>query len=393
MKKLHVLFLSVVVILSLLAGCNSTNTSGEQSSNSSNSNDTGSSGDKGDTITIGAVLPLSGNGATYGELFKSGAELAVEEINNSGGIDGKKLVIDYQDGRGEPKTSVQAAQTLAAKDYPAVLSSYTGATLAILPIAERNQMVVFNGGGQGDNLAGASPNLFNTIPLLGLEVDVLARYIGEEKPDLKKAYVIYVDDDSGRSGLEKFKEEFAKYGGEVIGSSSHKLGETNFRAILTKAKAAEPDLIYIASHGQDAKLTIDQARELGIDKQIINTSWTIIPEIVEDPNAQGVIHTSLAFNPNEEWLNKFKEKYGTDQVSSYVANYYDAVKIFAEAYLYAKEKGYGTDGDAVAKAINEIKEFKSANGSITLNEDGTSIRQVDISIIEDNKSKVIKEYK
>jgi branched-chain amino acid transport system substrate-binding protein len=398
MKKRLSMVFYLLLALFVVVGCSSTGSSSgsstETNSDSETSNNTtaNSGGSSEDTLTIGAILPLTGSGAAYGEMFKKGIELAVEEINANGGIDGKQLAVDYQDGRAEPKASVQAAQTLAAKDYPAIISAYTGVTLAVLPIAERNNMVVFNGGGQGDSLAGASPNLFNTIPLLGLEVEVLARYIGEEMKDSKKAFVIHVDDDSGRSGLEEFKKDFSKYGGEIVGSGSHNLGETNYRPILIKAKAANPDLIYIASHGQDAKLAIDQARQLGIKAQIVNTSWTIIPKIVSDPDAQGVVHTSLAFNPDKEWLDKFEKKYGTREVSSYVANYYDAIKIFKEAYEYAKEKGYGTDGNAVVKAINELKEFKSANGTITFREDGTSVRQVDISIIKDKKSQVIKTY-
>lgn len=383
-KRIRVLLFSIVLIMGVfLAAC------------SSSSSTKGSEGGEKDTktIEIGAIFPLTGAGASYGEMYKQGVDLAVEEINTAGGINGKQLSVIYEDGRAEPKTSVQAMQTLAAKDTPLILSAYTGATLSILPTAERNKITVINGGGQGDELAGASPYLFNTIPLLGLEVEVLTKYLSEELPDLKNAYIIHVDDDSGRSGLDKFTEEFTKNGGNVIGSGSHKFGETNFRAILTKVKASKPDLLYIASHGQDAKLILDQANELGIDAQIVNSSWTIIPEVVKNPNGQGIIHTSIAFNPEKEWLNKYKEKYGTDQVSSYVSNYYDAVKIFAEAYEYAGEKGYGEDGEAISKAISEIKEFKSANGTISFNDDGTSIRQIDVSEIKDNQSVLIKSYK
>ncbi|WP_077211670.1 ABC transporter substrate-binding protein [Bacillus dakarensis] len=386
-NKVRLLMFSFILFLGILSGCSSSSSSTGDNEGSDGSNST-----NGDTIAIGAIFPLTGAGATYGEMYKQGVDLAIEEINAAGGVNGKPLSVIYEDGRAEPKTSVQAIQTLAAKDIPFVLSAYTGVTLGILPTAERNKITVINGGGQGDELAGASPFLFNTIPLLGLEVEVLVKYLTEEKPELKNAYVIHVDDDSGRSGLNKFTEEFAKNGGEILGSGSHKFGETNFRAILTKAKASNPDLLYIASHGQDAKLVIDQAKELGIQSQIVNTSWTVIPEIVTNPNGQGIIHTSIAFNPAEEWLAKYKEKYGTDQVSSYVSNYYDAVKIFAQAYEYAIENGLGEDGEAIANAIKEIKEFESANGIITFNDDGTSIRQIDVSEIVDNQSNLIKSY-
>ena len=98
-------------------------------------------------------------------MYKQGISTLLLEMNTAGGMNGKQLSVIYEDGRAEPKTSVQAMQTLAAKDTPLILSAYTGATLSILPTAERNQVTVINGGGQGDELAGASPYLFNTIPL------------------------------------------------------------------------------------------------------------------------------------------------------------------------------------------------------------------------------------
>jgi branched-chain amino acid transport system substrate-binding protein len=404
MKRISV-FVCLALVMTAVMGCASSsvnnssesnqNTQANNTANTQPSNTQPSETEKStlsdEEIVIGAVFPLTGNGASYGKLFKQGSDLAMEDINNAGGINGKKLRIDYQDGRGEPKASVLAAQDLAAKGYPAVLASYTGATLAILPIAERSNMAVFNGGGQGEALAGASPNLFNTIPLLSLELDVLAKYIGEDTP-FKTAYTIHVDDDSGRYGLTKFEEEFAKYGGRVLGSGSHKLGETNFRNILIKSKSSNPELLYISSHGQDAKLIIDQAREVGIKVQIINTSWTIIPEIISSPQAQGIIHTSLAFDPDKEWLDRFTEKFGTDQVSTYIANYYDAVMVFAKAYEHAVEKGYGTDGEAIVKAVNELKSFDSVNGKLIFNDDGTSVRDVNVSEIKENKSQLIKSY-
>jgi branched-chain amino acid transport system substrate-binding protein len=401
MKRFVTLFFSLTMVLALISACSNASSQGnaknsgvnnaQQTSNKDSSTPDKKSGNN-ETITIGGIFPLTGSGAQYGEWYKQGAELAIEDINNAGGIKGKKLVGEYQDGRAEPKASVLAAQDLSAKGITAILSAYTGVTLAVLPIAERNNIVVFNGGGQGDALAGASPHLFNTIPLLGLEVEALVKYLREEKKDLKTAYVVYVDDDSGRTGLKIFKEQFEKLGGKVVESGSHKAGETNFRSILIKAKASNPDLIYIAAHGNDAKLTIDQIRELGIKSQIVNTSWTIIPDILNSASAQGIIHTALKFNPDKAWVDRYKQKYGTDQVSSYVANFYDAVMVYKKAYEYAVDKGYGTDGKALIKAIKEIKSFESANGKLEFKDDGTSIRDVNIAVIKDKTSQVVKSY-
>lgn len=393
-KKSGFLMLVFLLVIGVMAACSSSSSSEEgntDESTDSGSEEASSENNDSDSITIGAIFPLTGPGAPYADIFKQGTEFALEEINASGGVDGKQLEIDYIDGQADPKVSATAMQDVAAKGYSFALSSYTGGTLSVLPIAERNDIAVINGGGQGIELAGASPNLFNTIPLIDLEIKVLAQYLGEET-DLKTAYTVYVDDDSGRPALDVFTEEFAKYGGEVVGSGSHAMGETNFRSILIDAKSKNPDILYIASHGQDAKIIVDQAKEIGLDAQIVNTSWTLIPEIIESPNGQGIITTSLAIDPSEEWMTKFEEKFGTTEVNSYVINYYDAVKVFKTAYEYAVENDYGTDGNAIIKAINEIKDFESDTGKLTFNEDGTSVRDVNIATIKDQKTEVIKSY-
>jgi branched-chain amino acid transport system substrate-binding protein len=390
-KRLSIIILSVVMLV-VLAACG-----GQQSGSTNTTEKKGDSmagaktKDSGDTLTIGAILPLTGPGAVTGESMKNGIDFAVEDINNAGGIKGKKLVIDYQDGKGDPKTSVLAAQNLTAKGYSFALTTYSSATLAILPVAERGKMTLVNGGAQSDELAGASPYLFNTIPLLSHEVDVLAKYAARDG-GMKTAFIIHNDEDSGKAGLDRFTEQFEKNGGKIVGNASHKVGETNFRSIILKAKNSKADAIYIASYDQDAKIIIDQIRELGLKQQILVTSWVIFEELLKSQNGQGIIYSQLALNPKKEWMDRFGKKYNTKLAQLFNVTYYDSVMVFKRAYEYAVDKGYGKDGDALRKAIAEIKKFDSVSGSIEFREDGTSVRPVNIAIIKDQKSQIIKEY-
>lgn len=400
--KRKIIPILVIVLLIILSACGNQQSSSNSSSNNSNSSNSNSNNeaekaddtgnkDDGDSITIGAILPLTGPGATTGENMKMGIDFAVEDINNAGGVNGKQLVVDYQDGKGDPKASVLAAQNLTAKGYSFALTTYSSATLAILPVAERGKMTLVNGGAQSDALAGASPYLFNTIPLLGHEVDVLAKYAAEEG-NIKTAFIIHNDEDAGHSGLEKFTEQFESNGGKVVGSATHRVGETNFRSIILKAKSSNADAIYIASYDQDAKMIIDQIRELGLKQQILVTSWVIFEDLIKSPNGQGIIYSQLALDPEKEWMDRFSKKYNTEMAQLFNVTYYDSVMVFKEAYEYAVEKGYGTDGDALKKAISEIKKFDSISGSIEFNDDGTSIRPVNIAVIKDQSTQIIKEY-
>ena len=140
---------------------------------------------QGAPIKIGAILPLTGSGASYGVWMKGGAEMAAEEINAAGGIAGRKLEVIYEDHAADASKAVNAMRRLVeVEKVPFSLTSYSAPTLAIQPIAVQNKVVIMNGGGQSDSLANKD-YLYNNIPVVSNEVGVIADWLASGGGDLE----------------------------------------------------------------------------------------------------------------------------------------------------------------------------------------------------------------
>ncbi|MDP2701940.1 MAG: ABC transporter substrate-binding protein, partial [Candidatus Rokubacteria bacterium] len=237
-------------------------------------------------VKIGAILPLTGSGASYGVWMKGGAEMATEEINAAGGIGGRKLEVIYEDHAADASKAVNGMRRLVeVEKVPFTLTSYSAPTLAIQPIGAQNKVVMMNGGGQSDNLANKE-YLYNNIPVVSNEVGVLADWLTKDKK-FKAAVVIVANDEAGRNAAKTFREKFTADGGRVLAEEQVALDGNDFRAQLAKLKAAGGDLLFISSYGRNVAIIADQARELGITLPMAATSWILIPEVFKSKGAEG----------------------------------------------------------------------------------------------------------
>lgn len=341
-------------------------------------------------IVVGALIPMTGQGASYGTLMSHGADIAIDEIARAGGVAGRKLTIRYEDHQAKPDVAVLALNSLVRRfSTPAVLTSYTSVTLAAAPIAARGNVAVLNAGGQGDVLAGASPNLFNVIPLNGLEAEVLAKYLAGER-GLKKAAVLYANDEGGRSALGAFKRFFEGAGGSVVASEASQLGSSDFRNQLTKLKSASPQVVVLATYGKDTAVIARQAKELALGVPIAQNSWSLLPEVFAEPASEGMIVTSIAVSPSQAFASEYRKRYGAEVQSAYPIAFYNAVKVVAVAAKQVLDRGGKLGGDTLRAAILEIRRFEGAGGPFTFRDNGTIAAPVNVGVIEGGKTKVLK---
>ena len=335
-------------------------------------------------IKVGAILPLTGSGASYGVWMKGGAEMAAEEINAGGGIGGRKLEIIYEDHAADASKAVNAMRRLVeVEKIPFTLTSYSAPTLAIQPIGAQNKVVMMNGGGQSDNLANKD-YLYNNIPVVSNEVGVIADWLAKEKK-FKSAVVILANDEAGRNAAKTFRERFAQNGGRVLAEEQVALDGNDFRAQLAKLKAQGGDLLFISSYGRNVAIIADQARELGISIPMAATSWVLIPEVMKAKGAEGMLVTKLPFNPDSPFANKFKEKYKTD-AGFFAVQYYSGTKIFAKAAEEAMKKAGGKlDGEGVKNAIESVKAFDTISGKLVFQPNHAALMDIEVGVIKGGK--------
>lgn len=342
-------------------------------------------------IVIGGLWATSGPSAAYGEWYSNGANLAVKEINDAGGLNGKtKIELKIKDTQAQADTAVTALQGLIGEDVRFVESAFSSQTLALMPIANQRKIPVMNGGAQSPLLAETGKFLFNDIPLIYKESQVLAKYLKDEAK-LGKAAVIHTSDDGGVAAFKSFKESYEGHGGQVVAVESGKYQGTDFRSQLTKLKESGADVLMIGAFGLDSNNIISQVREIGWDVQIANTSWVAIPDVLANPAAEGLIHTSIPFTPTPAFSAAYKAAYGKDATTGYIGNYYDGIKVWAAAYEKASAGGtVDPDGQAVMNALHEIKTFDSSYGSkLSFDDKGVADRPISISRISGGKSSIL----
>jgi branched-chain amino acid transport system substrate-binding protein len=339
-------------------------------------------------IKIGAILPLTGSGASIGVWMKGGTEIAAEEINAAGGIAGRKLDVIYEDHAADASRAVSAMRRLVdVEKVPFTLTSYSAPTLAIQPIGAQNKVVMMNGGGQSDNLANKD-YLYNNISVVSNEIGVLVDWLARDKK-LRSAVMIVANDEAGRNSAKTFRERFTAAGGRVLAEEQVALDATDARAQLAKLKARGGEVLYISSYGRNVAIIVDQARELGIRLPLAATSWVQAPEVLNAKGAEGMLTTRLPYDPNSPFAKKFKEKYGID-AGFFAVQYYNATKIFARVAEEALKKTGRLDGEGVKNAIESVRAFDTISGEVVFQPNHTALMDIQVGVLKHGNVEVEK---
>lgn len=338
-------------------------------------------------IKIGVITPLTGGSAKYGEDIKRGYDLAVEEINEKGGIKGRKIRLIYEDSEAQPQKAVSAALKLIERDkVVAILGALvSSATLAVAPIAEKNEVVLLSSASSSPKITKAGDYVFRN--------EISDRYGAKETARLffdigfKKITILYINNDFGIGFRDVVQETYEELGGVITRTETFEQDAKDFRTQLSKIKESNPEAVLIVSY-KEAILILRQMKELGIKKQILSTALFEDPEVVEKAGhmAEGTIYTYYGtFDPKSqdinitEFMNKFKEKYGVDP-EYYAPIGYDAVKILALAI----KKG-DLEPVRIKDALYKIINFPGLSGITTFDENGDVAKPVILKTVQHGK--------
>jgi branched-chain amino acid transport system substrate-binding protein len=311
-------------------------------------------------IQIGAISPFSGEGANYGKAARTGIDLAVDEINSQGGVQGKKLTVIYEDDKGNPKDGLSAFQKLASVDkVPAVLGPfYSGIVLACAPEANRQHVVLLTGSATSDNITEAGQYVFRTCPRNLEQARTIADF-AFNKLGLKTSFILYRNVDYGVTLREAFEKAFKQLGGTIMGIEAVPADATDVRAQLTKVQAAGPAFVFAAVHYPEGGAILRQSKELGISSLIIGTDGGYDPQLLKSAAnaADGSYWVTIgwgdpAANPAvKKFIDSYKARYG-EEPGVYSGLFYDAAQVLAKAISSIP----GTpDGPTIESALRKTK--------------------------------------
>lgn len=338
-------------------------------------------------IKIGYVGALTGNLSSYGIYIKNGIDLALEEINQAGGINGRKLEIIYEDTKSDTSEAVKSASKLINIDKVPIIigSESSNAVLAIAPLAEQAKVILFTPIASAADITKAGDFVFRNRESGALHGEKMAEF-AFNKLNIKNAAVISVNSDNGLSYQSGFVEKFEELGGKIVKVDNYQKGETDFRTILTKVKELNPQAIYIPGYAGDMAEIIKEAVELKIKTQFLASTGIEAKEffqIIKPPLGDNIIYTYPAFNPDDpaiaDYQNKFQKKYGFKS-EALTANSYDALKILALALKICGEKT-----TCIRDELYKIKDYPGVGGMTTFDKNGDVIKPIIFKTIKNGQ--------
>ncbi|MDO9402570.1 MAG: ABC transporter substrate-binding protein [Polaromonas sp.] len=310
-----------------------------------------------DVIKIANIVELSGGGATAGTNFKNGVELAVKEINASGGILGKKIQTTTTDTQSNPGVAKGLTQKAIDNDTFAIFGPvFSGSIMVSMAESRRAEVPNFTGGEAASITEQGNPYVFRTSFTQADAMPKVARYInGQAK--LKNIAIIYVNNDFGKGGLDAIKKALAKTDTKVATEISTESGQVDFSAAVLRAKQSNADGLFAYSNEEESARLLRELRKQGWNKPVIGETTLTGQKVIElaGEAANGAVaHVGLTVDAPQPAIRAFRAKF--EKEYKYVSDH-NGMKGYSGIYVLkaAIEKVGKLDRKAVAAALHGLK--------------------------------------
>ncbi|OCA82959.1 ABC transporter substrate-binding protein [Pseudobacillus wudalianchiensis] len=370
MKK-RILALLTVMMMLLLAAC------GGGDADSASGSDSGK--DSGGEIKIGSVIDASGSASPLGKGEEETIKMIVDELNEKGGIGGKKIKLISIDSKSDQNEAVLATKKLIEQEKVTAIigGTISGNSLAMIPLIEKAGIpyVSLAASKQVNNPDDKSPRKWTFKTAQGDDVVIpkLLEYL--EKQGLKKVAWLNVANSYGTSGHEEFAKLAGDHGVKAVIEEEFEATVNDAKSTLTRVKKAKPEAIIVWGTAQESAVVTKNIREIGMDVPVIESHGIGTKQFVElaGKAANGVVFPAgklLVLNeldnndPQKEKLTAFKEAYESkysNAASTFGGHAYDAIHILAEAI----EKG-GTDKEKIREALEQTDGFIGISGTFKM---------------------------
>jgi branched-chain amino acid transport system substrate-binding protein len=314
----------------------------------------------GKVITIGEYASLTGTEATFGQSSHNGTQLAIEEINASGGVLGKQIKLLYDDNQSKAGESAAIVRKFISREnVVAVLGEVaSGRSLEAAPICQDSKIPMISPSSTNPRVTQIGDYIFRICFLDNFQGAVLSRFA---RNTLKAKNVAVLTDVKApySVGLAQFfKERFVKEGGTVVAEQKYSGGDKDFNAQLTAIKAANPEAIFVPGYYTEAGLITLQARQLGITVPLFGGDGWESPKLLEiGGKAVEGTYYSTHYSPEDQtptvqnFVKKYRERY-KDTPDAMAALGYDSAKVLVDAIQRAGSVEPAKIRDAIAATKN-----------------------------------------
>ena len=337
-----------------------------------------------DPILIGVSGPLTGQYAQYGAQWKKGFDLALDEINASGGINGRPLAYEFEDTQSDPRQTVTVARKFVADERIVVeVGDFSSAaSMAASPIYQAAQMVQFGFTNSHPDFTKGGDYVWSNAVNQADEMPLLANFLRDL--GLKKIAILHLNSDWGRTAKDLLVEAIKQRSGEVVGSEAYLADEKDFRSAIVRLRGANPDSIALISYYPDGAQLTRQIRQAGITLPIVAGGSIYSPKFLElgGADVNGVL-TTVPFFPDDprplvqKFVKSFEAKFGA-QPDAYNGRAYDTIILLASVM-----RQFGSDRKAIQQGLGKIKDVPSVvYGAVTFDTETRRVANPLVSRIE-----------
>jgi branched-chain amino acid transport system substrate-binding protein len=374
---------------------------------------------KEDVVILGEFGSLTGGTATFGKSTQKGIEMALEEVNKAGGIQGKPVRIVVEDDQSKPEEAATAVKKLVNQDKVLVVLGEVASSrsLAGAPICQEAKVPMITPASTNPKVTQVGDFIFRVCFIDPFQGEVMAKFARNTLKTNKAAILKDIKNDYSVGLAQFFTETFKNLGGTVIAEESYSEGDIEFRAQLTALKAKKPEVIFIPGYYTEVGLIARQARDLGITVPLIGGDGWDSPRLIEiGGKALENTYYSNHYTPDDprpevqKFLADYKAKY--NEIPDAMAPLgYDAARIAFDAIKRSgilDEKNIkdaysqNTQAKSLMEAINtpgnrerirdalaQAKDFPGVTGLITIDENRNAKKAAVVLKIEDGKLKYV----
>lgn len=325
---------------------------------------------KNEPIRIGVFVDLSGPTSSFGLFTTNGIKLAVKEINNSGGINGRKLKIFIEDDQARPEMAKEVVRKLIFETKVEAIIGEVASTnsLAAAPDAQSAKIPMISPASTNLKVTEVGDYIFRTAFIDPLQGEAMAKFAFNELKARRVAILSYLYSDYSKGLEQTFEETFTKLGGKVVHKQNYdSYTKIDFKPQLTKIRKTKPDALYLPGYYAQVGMIAKQARQLKMTMPILGGDGWDSPELWK-PGGEALNNTYITNHFAEDdslpkvrdFVARYKTEFGTVP-DSLAALGYDTLYLLADALRRAES----TDSDDLRRAISETKDFSGVTGRIS----------------------------
>ena len=397
MKKLIALITVLVLMCTLFAGCQSEPAATEPAADAPATEPAADAPEAaGQTLKLGVVCPLSGSSAISGVIIANSAQMAVDEINAAGGINGNiKIELISEDDESVPATSVTVVQKLVEQDkvHAIIGSQASSCTLANMEVTKAAKIPQITPASSNVTITQqGNPYIFRMTSTDATNAATLLKYC--QSLGYTKISMCYDSSDFGTGGYNIVANLAPSYGIEIVAAEVYNTGDTDFSVILSKMDAAQPDTFFMWGYHTEAAAIMTQMVQYGYEYGMVGYGMNS-PELTNLGGAavEGIVFCTAfdAANPDPV-VQAFDQKYVEQFKNSYDQNgpqSYDAVYLIADAVERAIADGADWTNGEVLRDYIASAQYEGATGVTSFDENGEMVKDLMVITIKDGAHEIV----